>query len=204
MFLPLCLACQTLDSVSQNVNLNIQYGRNNMAFVGSPHQNQRPKDAPIDTIVLHHTAGDSLDGTVRWFQMEKSQVSAHYTIGKDGKVVQHVSNYYRAWHAGKSVDHFGRDNVNNFSIGIEMVNVGNGKDPWTTEQVDAVERLLRSLLRYRFAGKIKQITSHEYIAEPFGRKNDPLGFPWERLEPLSKEFNVPLIYDLKKFPKKKQ
>jgi N-acetyl-anhydromuramyl-L-alanine amidase AmpD len=181
--------------------LKITYGHGNMAFVESPHQNQRPPGTVIDTIVLHHTAGPSLEGTVKWFTMPESQVSAHYTIGKDGKIVQHVSTYYRAWHAGKSIDSEGRSNVNNFSIGIEMVNIGDGKDPWTKEQVEAVHRLLRVLLTYRFK-TIKTITSHEYIAEPKGRKNDPLGFPWAALKDLESQFGVKIITDLQKTPKK--
>lgn len=192
---------QTTHADLQTTDLHLKFGHGNMCFVASPNQNARPKGTVIDTIVLHHTAGPSLDGTVKWFQMKESQVSAHYTIGKDGKIVQHVSNYYRAWHAGKSIDVEGRSGVNDFSIGIEMVNIGDGKDPWTKEQVEAVHRLLRVLLTYRHKN-IKYITSHEYIAEPKGRKNDPLGFPWIELKDLESEFGVKIVTDREKDPKK--
>ena len=151
----------------------------------SPHFNERPKDAVIDTVVLHHTAGGTLGGTVRWFRNSDSKVSAHFTIGKDGSIVQHVSTFSRAWHAGVSKDHRGMENLNNFTIGIEMVNVGDGKDPWTKEQVDVVYFLVAHLKK-RFP-ELKYITSHEYIAEPQGRKNDPKNFPWGRLEGLGLE-----------------
>ncbi len=164
-------------------------GFNKLVWVQSPNFGPRPKDAVIDTIVLHHTAGPTLSGTVKWFQTEKSQVSAHFTVGKDGSIVQHVSTFDRAWHAGASRDSFGRENVNNFSIGIEMVNVGDGKDPWTEAQVEAVHNLCAHLIRHRFPG-IRQITSHEFIARPPGRKNDPKGFPWDRF----KDLGVPLVY----------
>lgn len=159
----------------------------------SPNFGPRPADTVIDTIVLHHTAGPTLEGTVRWFATRESQVSAHYTVGKDGSIVQHVSTFDRAWHAGASLDKFGRTNVNNFSIGIEMVNVGDGKDPWTPEQVEAVRRLCAHLIRHRFK-EIKQITSHEFIATPAGRKPDPKGFPWEKMEGLG----VELVFGLNK------
>jgi N-acetylmuramoyl-L-alanine amidase/AmpD protein len=117
--------------------------------------------------------------------MPESRVSSHFTVGKDGSIVQHVSTFSRAWHAGVSKDHRGHENLNNFSVGIEMVNVGDGKDPWTKEQVEAVGFLCATMKR-RFP-TIQFITSHEYIAEPQGRKNDPLGFPWDDLKWLGLE-----------------
>lgn len=151
----------------------------------SPNFNERPNSVEVDTIVLHHTAGSTLKSVVEWFANPASQVSAHFTVGKDGSIVQHVSTFQRAWHAGVSKDHLGRENVNNFSIGIEMVNIGDGKDPWTEEQVQVVY-FLCAHLKKRFSS-IKYITSHEFVAEPQGRKVDPLGFPWDRLKGLGME-----------------
>ena len=169
-------------------------GRNKIAWVHSPNFNERPADAVVDTIVLHHTAGSSLIGTAKWFATTESQVSAHFTVGKDGSILQHVNTFYRAWHAGASEDKFGRNNVNHFSVGIEIVNVGDGKDPWNPEQVEAVRLLVTHLCRHRYKGQIRQITSHEFIATPTGRKNDPINYPWETLVPLSKELNIELVY----------
>lgn len=166
-------------------------GRNNVSWVDSPHFGDRPEGTVIDTIVLHHTAGDTLAGTVKWFTMQESQVSAHFTVGRDGGIVQMVSCWKRAWHAGVSKDPKGRSGVNDFSVGIEIVNKGDGKDPYSEEQLQAVENLV-GFLCHRFS--IRQIVSHEYIAEPQGRKNDPINFPWERM----KQFNVPLYYNQKK------
>lgn len=160
-------------------------GRNKLVWVQSPNCGSRKNMLDVDTIVLHHTAADTLGGTVRWFQDPKSEVSAHFVVGKDGSIVQQVSTFQRAWHAGVSIDKFGRPNVNNFSIGIEMVNVGDGKDAYTEAQIEAVHHLIAELKR-RFP-TIKQITSHKFIAQPPGRKPDPLGFPWSRLEDLGIE-----------------
>lgn len=162
-----------------------------LIWIDSPNFNERPKDAVIDTIVLHHTAGPTAEGCVRWFANPDSRVSAHFVVGKDGSIIQQVSTFKRAWHAGVSKDKLGRENLNNFTVGIEMVNIGDGKDPWTKEQVEAVHFLIGALMR-RFP--IKYITSHEYIAEPQGRKPDPKNFPWETL----KDFDVELVYGLKK------
>jgi N-acetyl-anhydromuramyl-L-alanine amidase AmpD len=171
-------------------------GFNRYLWVDSPNQNDRPADTLVDTIVLHHTAGKALQGTVAWFARTEAQASAHYTVGRDGSVIQHVSTFKRAWHAGKSIDRYGRENVNNFSVGIEIDNVGDGKEPYPQPQVDAVKHLVRSLMRYRFKN-VKQITSHEFVAIPLGRKNDPSrNFPWSQFEDTAKEFNVELVYDI--------
>ncbi|MBL8068272.1 MAG: N-acetylmuramoyl-L-alanine amidase [Armatimonadetes bacterium] len=177
------------NALSQQIEFTAP-GRNNVAWVDSPNFNARPEDAVVDTIVLHHTASPNLAGTVKWFTMPESQVSAHFTVGKDGSIVQMVSCVNRAWHAGASKDYKGRENVNNFSIGIEIVNVGDGKDPYPPEQISAVRALCQTLIDFY---PIRQITSHEFIAEPEGRKDDPIDFPWSRFEDLG----VPLVFGRK-------
>lgn len=162
-------------------------GKNKVVWDQSPNFNKRPEGTVIDTIVLHHTASSRLDGVVKWFRNTESQVSAHFTIGKDGSIVQHLSTFDRAWHAGVSVDAENRRNVNHFSVGIEIVNKGDGSEPWTEEQLNAVEHIVSVLCRRH---PITQIVSHEYIAQPPGRKNDPINFPWERM----KRFNKKLYY----------
>lgn len=49
-------------------------------------------------LVLHGTAGG---GTVSWFQNPSSQVSAHYVVEQDGRIVQMVSEDDTAWHNGE-------------------------------------------------------------------------------------------------------
>ncbi len=166
-------------------------GFNKVVWVQSPNYNKRPAGTVVDTIVLHHTAQHSLAETVAWFQSEASRVSAHFCVGKDGSIVQFVSTFDRAWHAGVSVDAYGRRDVNDFSVGIEIDNVGDGKEAFTEPQLRALDNLIGFLL-IRFP-HIKQITSHEFIAEPQGRKNDPKNFPWDRM----KHFGLALHYGLK-------
>ena len=67
---------------------------------------------PIKRIFLHNTAAD-LASTIATFKDPKSEVSAHYTIDRDGKIYQHVPDDKRAYHATKA------GNAN--SIGIEHV-----------------------------------------------------------------------------------
>lgn len=158
-------------------------GFKKFVWIGSPNFGRRPDgpDTIVDTIVVHSTAIATLERTALAFYTKSSKVSAHFTIGKDGSIVQSVSTFDRAWHAGVSRDWRGRDNVNNFSIGIELVNMDDGKDPYPDAQVEALKSLVRSLTRLH---PIKYLTSHEFIALPHGRKVDPNGFPWSRLEDL--------------------
>lgn len=179
--------CGIVSAKAQDLN---DLGFNRYVWKDALHFNQRAKGVEIDTIVLHHTASNNLSGTIRWFRSPESKVSAHYTVGKQGAVVQMVNTFSRAWHAGKSLDAFGRDDVNSRSVGIELVNVGDGKDPYPEAQLKAVEYLIAVLMRRH---PIKKITSHEFVAEPQGRKNDPINFPWNRLT----RFGVPLYYGQK-------
>jgi N-acetyl-anhydromuramyl-L-alanine amidase AmpD len=158
-----------------------------IVWIQSPNFNERPKDAVVDTIVVHSTVIESLERTTVAFQREASQVSAHFSIGRDGSIVQNVSTFDRAWHAGVSTDFFGKTNLNNTSIGIELVNLNDGKQDYPEPQLMALCGIIAQMKR-RFP--IRQITSHEYIAEPQGRKSDPRNFPWERLEYLGLPIHV--------------
>ena len=154
-------------------------------WIQSPNFGHRPEGAVVDTIVVHSTVIPTLKLTTEAFQRVASQVSAHFTIGKDGSIVQNVSTFDRAWHAGVSKDASGRPNLNHYSIGIELVNLNDGKDPYPDAQIQALCGIIAEMRR-RFP--IKQLVSHEFIAQPPGRKNDPKGFPWERL----KYFGLPI------------
>lgn len=159
----------------------VEPGYMKLVWIQSPNFGIRPEGYEIDTVVIHSTVIPTLEKTTEAFQRVESQVSAHYSIGKDGSIVQNVSTFDRAWHAGVSKDYFGRDNVNHFSVGIELVNLNDGKDPYPQAQIDALHAIL-VVLKRRFP--IKQLTSHEFVAKPYGRKNDPTIFPWDQLKDL--------------------
>jgi len=75
-------------------------------------------------LIVHDTAG-ALDyrGSVSWLCNPQAKASAHFVIGRKGEVVQLASCRVKTWHAGKS-SYLGRQNVNDFSIGIEIANPG--------------------------------------------------------------------------------
>ena len=138
----------------------------------SPNFEARPAGTVIDTVVLHANVLDSLEATCEHFSRPSSQVSCHYTIGRDGTIVQHVLESDRAFHAGESRMADGRGGVNAFSIGIELVNLNDGVDPYPAAQFDALRRLLSEISSRH---QIRNVVSHAEIAMPPGRKSDPAG-----------------------------
>lgn len=148
-------------------------------WVGSPHFNARRSPDDITCVVIHSTANSSLKGVIDWFNNPTSQLSAHYTIGKDGTIAQHVKDSDRAWHAGQSVWK-GRNSVNDFGIGIELVNLNDGQDPYPEVQHQANVALC-AYLCFRYNIKVDDIMGHLDIALPPGRKSDPRGYDLNRL-----------------------
>lgn len=104
------------------------------------------------------------------------KVSAHLLLRRDGEAVQFVSFDERAWHAGQSRFR-GRDNCNDFSIGIELE--GADDDPYTDAQYVALAGVTRALLDHYPALLSDAIAGHSDIAP--GRKTDPgPAFDWPR------------------------
>lgn len=110
-----------------------------------------------------------------YFQtLKKLQVSAHLLIKRDGTVVQFVPFNKRAWHAGKS-NFNGRENCNDFSIGIEL----QGSDNIAYEK-NQYKTLIRSIKALKSTYPITNIVGHNDIAPE--RKTDPgEAFEWQQL-----------------------
>jgi N-acetylmuramoyl-L-alanine amidase len=146
------------------------------AMIQHPSPNYRSTSVrEISCIVIHSTATDGLSSPLNWLCDPRSKVSAHFLIHKDGTIYQLVREDDVAYHAGVS-EWAGRSSVNEFSIGIELVNRNTGYDPYPKEQVFACAKLVKYLCETHSIG-IENIVSHEQVAP--GRKNDPLGFDWD-------------------------
>ncbi|MDQ7030716.1 MAG: N-acetylmuramoyl-L-alanine amidase [Ardenticatenia bacterium] len=140
----------------------------------SPNKNPRGR-FKVDTVVLHATGG-GLEPSLNWLTNPNSKVSAHYVIAKDGTLYQLVEESMMAWHAGKSrmPPPDNRENVNWFSVGIELENANTGRDPYPEPQLATLIRLLRHLVT-RYNVPRRNIVTHRDVALPKGRKSDPLG-----------------------------
>ena len=127
-------------------------------------------------VVIHHTAQNSCEQTLKTFTAPQTQVSAHYVICKDGTIHHMLNDYLRAWHGGAARWGSSTD-INSNSIGIEIDN--NGFEIFTDAQVNSLLHLLETLKR-KYAIPATNFIGHADIAP--GRKVDPnRNFPWQQL-----------------------
>jgi N-acetylmuramoyl-L-alanine amidase len=185
----------------------------------SPNHSPRKPGVRVDTIVIHHTGDKHHDASIRWLCVPSSGVSAHYVVGTKGEVFRLVDEGRKAWHAGiahlpwetgpwpRVVTKGGKRvtvmtdegyDFNHRSIGIEVVNPGDGKTPFTEAQYAALCWLVpdiarrlgwqTALLRTRpvrvtcsaAIGSVGHVMGHRDVAP--GRKTDPAdNFDWGRI-----------------------
>ena len=145
----------------------------------SPNHGDRRGRAP-DSIVLHYTGMPTAEGALAQLCNPQAEVSAHYFVFEDGRIVQLVPEERRAWHAGRS-SWFDETDMNSASIGVEIVNPGHdgGLPPFPDAQIAAVIALCADIAARRAIAP-ERILAHSDIAP--GRKVDPgEKFPWARL-----------------------
>ncbi len=158
----------------------------------SPNFNTRPAEETISLLVIHSIslpAGqfglpfvrqlfcNTLDcqSDPSFEDLDGLRVSAHLFINRLGHTAQFVSFDKRAWHAGKSIFN-GRENCNDFSIGIELE--GEDSTPYTDAQYQELQVVTRTLQCYYPAINADRIVGHCDIAP--GRKTDPgMAFDWD-------------------------
>lgn len=127
-------------------------------------------------VVIHHTAQNSVEQTLKTFTLPRTQVSSHYVISRDGDVYQMLNDYYRAWHGGAGKWGNTTD-LNSSSIGIELDN--NGFEPFPPAMIKSLLELLE-ILKERHSIPSANFIGHSDIAP--SRKVDPNpNFPWELL-----------------------
>lgn len=127
-------------------------------------------------VIIHHTAQNACEQTLKTFTMVKTQVSAHYVICKDGTVHHMLNDYLRAWHGG--IAKWGSmTDINSTSIGIELDN--SGFEPFDSLQINSLISLL-ARLKKTYNIPASNFIGHGDIAPV--RKNDPnWRFPWKTL-----------------------
>jgi len=138
----------------------------------------RPEGTTIDTLIIHSMYNPEAKN--RFFALsckeclDKHGVSSHYLIDLSGTVWQLISEDKKAWHAGISrMPEDGREGVNDFSIGIELI--GSEDTDFTEAQYRVLVLLTKDILsRY----PLQYIYGHYDIAP--GRKTDPWGLDWSR------------------------
>ena len=146
----------------------------------SPNCRTREPGSVVDTLVLHYTGMRTGQAAIERLCDPEAQVSSHYVVEEDGRIVRLVPEDLRAAHAGVSFWR-GRRMLNDSSVGIEIVNPGHewGYQPFPDAQVEAVEALCLAILG-RHPIPPAGVVGHSDIAPD--RKQDPGElFPWARL-----------------------
>jgi N-acetylmuramoyl-L-alanine amidase len=141
-------------------------------WVGTTNFNMRKPNY----VIIHHTAQNNCEQTLKTFTLTRTQVSAHYVICKDGTVHHMLNDYLRAWHGGAA--RWGNTtDINSTSIGIELDN--NGFESFPEAQMNSLSQLL-ALLKKRHNIPASNFIGHGDIAPT--RKNDPnWRFPWKQM-----------------------
>lgn len=160
----------------------------------SPNFGERPDAEDISLIVVHNISlppGEFGTGCVQDFfqnqletdrhpffkEIEGVEVSSHLFIERSGQITQFVPFHRRAWHAGKS-SFCGRDDCNDFSVGIELE--GTDTKAYTKAQYQSLVECCVALLEAYPQITAERICGHEHIAP--GRKTDPgPAFDWDYL-----------------------
>jgi N-acetyl-anhydromuramyl-L-alanine amidase AmpD len=143
-----------------------------------------PRKEPVTCLILHHTAG-SLPSSLEILQGKdpKHKVGVHYVVTDEPKprVIRMVPENLAAYHAGKSA--WGKlTNLNQNSIGIEIINYDGNVYPYSDAQAEIIFALCTEIIR-RHDIKPWNVLAHSDIA--VGRKVDPgLKFPWAKLSSL--------------------
>jgi N-acetylmuramoyl-L-alanine amidase len=148
--------------------------------VPSPNHGRRRGGAATNMIVLHYTGMRCAEAALERLCEPGSNVSAHYLVFEDGKIVQCVAEARRAWHAGEAY-WAGETDINSRSVGIEIVNPGHdwGYTDFPDAQVEAVIMLCRDIIARRSI-PLDRVLAHSDVAP--ARKQDPgEKFPWARL-----------------------
>jgi N-acetylmuramoyl-L-alanine amidase len=145
--------------------------------IPSANYGDRNKGRLPDMIVLHYTGMPDVEGAIAQLCTAGTDVSAHYIVLEDGRIVQCVPEAKRAWHAGVSL-WAGEDDLNSCSIGVEIINRGHdwGYPDFPLRQIAAVIALCRGIMLRRKV-PTHRVLAHSDIAP--ARKKDPgEKFPW--------------------------
>jgi len=146
----------------------------------SPNHNERRGGKPPDMLLLHYTGMPDAQGALDRLCDPASEVSCHYFVFEDGRILQLVAEARRAWHAGVAAWAGERD-INSRAIGIEIANPGHDDayPDFPEAQMQAVEALCRDIVARRAIAP-ERVLAHSDVAPR--RKCDPgEKFDWARL-----------------------
>src|SRR5262245_41971095 len=135
-----------------------------------PSPNFDPRSDAIEFLIIHYTECDLAlalkllrDGNA------KRRISATYAVDENGDGYHLVDEVNVAWHAWPSY-WGGRTQLNQCSIGIELVNPGHGPNyrPFPKAQLESLAKLSQEIMEKH---RIQHVLAHSDVAPQ--RKQDP-------------------------------
>ena len=172
-----------------------KYLLENSEFIQSSNYDERPNNTEIDSIIIHcislPESEFNNDNVINLFlnkldykshpsftSLINVRVSSHLFIKRTGEIIQFVPFDKRAWHAGVS-EYKGRENFNDFSIGIELH--GSISEQYTEKQYQALNYCISQLKELFPSIQDSNILGHNEISSD--RKYDPgPNFIWSKIK----------------------
>lgn len=150
----------------------------------SPNHDLRQPDMVVDMLVVHYTGMLSAAAALERLSDAEARVSVQYCIDEDGRIYRLVAEDLRAWHAGISYWR-GKTDINDRSIGIEMVNPGHefGYCPFPARQMDAFRELALDILG-RYPIPARNVVGHSDVA-PLRKRDPGEFFDWHAMAEAS-------------------
>jgi len=153
----------------------------NTSFNYSPNFDEKKRNKKyIKYILFHYTGMKSENSAINRLTKIQSEVSSHYLIKNNGKIISLVPDSYTAWHAGVS-SWKKIKGLNKYSIGIEISNPGHkhGYKNFSKKQINSLVKLSHFLIK-KYKIKKNNILGHSDVSPE--RKMDPgEKFPWKKL-----------------------
>ncbi len=100
--------------------------------------------------IVLHVSGGTLKSMDEWFSDPKSQVSAHYGIGKNGEIHQYVDEKNSAWAVGvvkKPLWKFLQKSINPNLYTISIEHEGFAYTVWTDAMKKSSEKLIEDIAK---------------------------------------------------------
>lgn len=156
----------------------------------SPNQGVRPA-IPVDTVVIHCTAGATSAGAMSRLMDASARASSHLLIpdprrGEPLIATRLVPDHRKAWHVRREVVFQGRKDVNARSLGMEIVNPGRVDTPYDDWSVEEAARWTAFWLG-QFP--IQYVVTHAWL-DPERRRDPCATFPWSRYIQLVERFQA--------------
>jgi hypothetical protein len=168
-------------------------------------RNSKGPWGPVNGVMIHHTVTSGTDASVRICYDGYAGLPGplcHGVIDKKGHV--HLVGNGRANHAGSGdsdvlaavvaeralpADNEADTDGNRHFYGFECINLGDGKDPWPKEQLEAIERVSAAICRHHGWSERSVIGHLEW--QP--GKQDPRGFGMDWLRGQIRDRLTPTV-----------